>query len=103
MQNDCCARLQRVHQGRVVAAGQNQDALILAGAEGLKNLSAFGVVRREVAEQHKCGIDFFTRALEGFYYSFWIFPRIKTRNLHHQWQIGWNLIVREALVDFVIA
>src|SRR5207244_13293484 len=97
------ARVARVRQSCVVAASQSQDALILAGAEGLKHLSAVGVVRCQAAEQHKCGMDFFTRALEGFYYSFWIFPRIKTRNLYHQWQIGWNFVMREALVDFVIA
>src|SRR5205823_14449105 len=84
-------------------AGQNENALIATSAERFVDLFAFGIIGGKVAEQHQRRVQFFARTLECFQDADWIFPRIETRNLHHQWQICRYVIMGESFVGFPIS
>src|SRR4029453_4558098 len=59
------ATLKAIHQRRVVAAGQHEDAVFTATREGVVNPGALGVVGRNVSEEHERGVHLLPGEAEG--------------------------------------
>ena len=64
LQNHRCPRLQGIYQRGVIAARQNENVFVLAGAKRFENLAALGIIGGKVAEQHQSRLDLLARDLE---------------------------------------
>src|SRR5690606_18455418 len=98
LQDNCGSALQGIYQRRILD-GQNTNPLLRAIMQRLEYLLPLWIVRRDIPNEDQSAIDLLSRDSKGRDHALGVFPTIEARDLRDQWQIGGDIVVRQALID----